>query len=471
MPTDLTDLLHDVTVLHRFVDFMDDYCRGQERSQTYADSSGAFFSYVRSLSAGIREELPRQIELATRFPSRLPVLRSRMLTLKRYLRLLHALVKPAADAHVLTIPAPLVNLASDQLMTVEAMRRSKIVVLLASELMYFQWPHTEIKIQARFVQDFIPSAVFPPKLGFIELPYSQGPSFFTNLAIYHEIGHFVYEELSTSVPANPGFSRLRSRIYKSLKRALPARTKDPQALTVALRIIENWTQEIFCDLFAIRLVGPAFSLSFIEMLGMLGFLSRSSSIRFNPTHPAPAFRLAEHVRMLREDSWWDAIVDINPNQKKILEQLAKRPSSSYRFYIDEGRQGLQSLVTIFLDVVTPAIRSLVREVTKNAACSAKQFTRDREVVERCLLAGVVPHKPNSVPLNPVSIINASFFFYLTSISQLIAKFEKDGEHTKVDVYSKWTKRVEMWTMKAIDDSRLYERFRKVKVATHGPHTK
>jgi hypothetical protein len=471
MSTDLTDLLHDVTVLHRFVDFIDDYCKGQERSQTYADASGLFFSYVKDLSAGIREELPRQIQLANKFPSRLPALRSRMLTLKRYLRMLHALVKPAADAHTLTIPAPLIDLASDQLLSVEGMRKSKIVVLLASELMYFQWPHTGIKIQARYVQEIIPHAIFPPKLGFIELPYSQGPSFFTNLAIYHEIGHFVYEELSTSVPPNPGFSQLRSSIARSLKQALPTHTKDPQALTVALRIIENWTQEIFCDLFAIKLVGPAFSLSFIEMLGMLGFLSRSSSIRFNPTHPAPAFRLAEHVQMLRDDSWWDAIADINSNQKRTLEQLTALPSSSYRFYIDEKKQGPQSLVTIFLDIVTPEIRRLVQSVTKNAACSAARFTRDRETIEKCLLAGIVPHKPNSVPLNPVSIINASFFFYLTSIPQLITKFENGGAPPTVEVFSKWTKRVEMWTMKAIDDSRLYERLGKVKVAPHGPQTR
>ena len=336
-------------------------------------------------------------------------------------------------------------------------------------LTYFQWPHTEIKTQARFIQDFIPTAIFPPKLGFIELPYSQGPSFFTNLAIYHEIGHFVYEELSNSTPAHPGFSNLRSKISKSLKTALQTRTRDPQASTVALRIIENWTQEIFCDLFAIRLIGPAFSLSFIEMLGMLGFLSKSSTIRFNPTHPAPAFRLAEHVRMLRDDHWWDAIANVTANQKQLLEELASLPSASYRFYIDERKQGLQSLVTIFLNVVTPAIRKLVCDITKNAACSATQFTRDRDTIEKCLLAGVVPHKSNSVPLNSVSIINASLLFYLTAIPRLITNFEKDGEQPTAEIYSKWTRRVEMWTMKAIDDSRLYERFRKVKVAAHGPN--
>ena len=43
MPTGLADLLHDAAVLHGFVDFIEAYCREQERSQTYVDSSGLFF--------------------------------------------------------------------------------------------------------------------------------------------------------------------------------------------------------------------------------------------------------------------------------------------------------------------------------------------------------------------------------------------------------------------------------------------
>src|SRR5258708_2073639 len=69
---------------------------------------------------------------------------------------------------------------------------------------------------AQEIQRFIPSASFPPKLGFIELPYSQGPSFFTNLVIYHEIGHVVYEQLSTPHGRNRYFKTLRSAQDRSL---------------------------------------------------------------------------------------------------------------------------------------------------------------------------------------------------------------------------------------------------------------
>ena len=469
MPAGLTDLLHDATVIHRLVDFMDEYCRGQERSQTYADASGEFFKYVENLSAGIKQELTSQVRRANRFPNRLPFLRSNMWTLKNYLRMLHVLIKPAADAHALSTPAPLVDLATDQLQSVRSMRGSRVVVLLTSEFMYFQRPHTEIKDQARIIEGFIPNANFPHKLGFIELPYTQGSSFFTNLAIYHEIGHFVYEELSNSDPPNPGFSRLRSSIARSVNRVFGAGRRDPQSSAILLEIIENWTQEIFCDLFAIRLVGPAFSFSFIEILGMLGSLSRSSAKTFNPTHPAPAFRLAEHLEMLRGDSWWDAISNVNPEQKKVLERLAKLPRSTYRFFLDERHSGPPVLVEEFLNAVAPEMRKLVREITARSASSAERFRKDREAVEECLLAGLVPHSRSTVPLNPISVINAAFLFYLTSLPELIKKFEKPEVRTDVEVYSEWTKRLEMWTMKAIDDSRLEERFRKLNGVNHGAH--
>jgi hypothetical protein len=148
MPTDLTelaDLLHDSAVLHRFVDFIGEYCKEQERSQTYVDASELFFEYVEDLAEGIKQQLSSEIKRAKRFPSRIPILRSNIWTLKNYLRLLHALIKPVADAHTLTIPAPLVELASSQLQRTEGMSNSRIAVLLTSEFMYFQRPHTDIK--------------------------------------------------------------------------------------------------------------------------------------------------------------------------------------------------------------------------------------------------------------------------------------------------------------------------------------
>jgi len=458
MSDGLAELLHDAAVLYGFVDFLEEYCREQERSQTYVDASGLFFRYVKDLAAGIKEELGREISRATRFPARLPVLQRNILTLKYYLQLLHEHIKPAADAHTLTIPAPLIDLASQQLRRVEGMSASKIVILLTPEFMYFQRPHTYVKEQARLVQAIIPQAAFPAKLGFIALPYSQGPSFFTNLAIYHEIGHFVYEELSKSDPPYRGVAALRSVTNRSLRRVF----RDRQVVAFVSKIVESWTQEIFCDLFAIRLVGPAFSFALVEILGMLGFLSTKDLTKFNLTHPASALRFAEHVSLLEEDSWLKAIEQFEPEQKKLLERLAKIPRAKYRFYVDDQALGPQSLVSTFLASVVPAIRKLVREITTEPTRAVKRFEQDRQSIEDCLRVGVVPHTKTSRPPDPVSIINAAFCFYLTSLPKVIGQFEEPEAKNDLRIHSLWAKRLEMWTMKAIEDSQVQDRFRKLK---------
>jgi hypothetical protein len=456
MQVGLADLLHDAAVLHSFADFIEQYCREQERSQRYVYASGDFFRYSERLARGIKQKLRGEVERASRFPSgiapsRIAVLRRNMLTLKNYLRLLHTIIKPAADAHTLSIPAPLIDLAHDQLQHVKGMNGSNVVILLTPQLMYFQRPHTHVKGQARQVQTLIPQATFPKKLGFIELPYSQGPSFFTNLAIYHEIGHFVYEELSTLPRPNPSFVDLSSAIDRSLSSAL-RKSPDPKLRAVAENIVESWTQEIFCDLFAIRLVGPAFSFALVEILGMLDFLSSEARVKFDEEHPASAFRFAQHVSMLREDSWWGAIADIEPEQKKLLESLANIPRSDYTFYVDEDTPGPKSLMHAFLDKIVPAIRTLVCHITTNPTQAVKRFSESRPSIEDCLRAGVVPHVKPSAACDPVSVINAAFCFYLTSLPKLLKKFEAPEAQNDVDKHSLWTERLEKWTMKAIEDS-------------------
>ena len=201
--------------LHRFAGFIEEYCKEQERSQRYIDALGEFFAM--QVVRARERKLGDYVERAGRFQpriasSRIVTLQRNILTFKDCLRVLHTHIKPAADAHTLSIPAPLVNLACEQLQQIAGMEHSRIVVLLTPQLMYFQRPHTHVKQQAACVEKEIPEAKFPPKLGFIELPYSQGSSLFTNLAIYHE--------LVISCMRNCQLYRLRTRTLRHSNRPL-----------------------------------------------------------------------------------------------------------------------------------------------------------------------------------------------------------------------------------------------------------
>lgn len=464
MQAGLASLVHDASVLYRFADFIEEYCKEQERSQRYIDASGDFFRYAEKVARGIKLKLRDDIERASHFPStiaasRIATLRRNVLTLKDYLRVLHTHIKPAADAHTLSIPAPLVNLACDQLQQIEGMEHSRIVVLLTPQLMYFQRPHTHVKRQAARVQSFIPQAQFPAKLGFIELPYSQGSSFFTNLAIYHEIGHFVYEELTAGPSPSPHVVTLESITDQSLTQ-FEGLKKDPQVRRLAEKIIESWTQEIFCDLLALHLVGPAFSFALVEILAMLGLLSPEATVIFSQEHPAPAFRFAEHVRFLRKDSsWWAAIANIKPEQKKLLENMAGIGRASYKVYKDELVPKV--LIAPFLDSIVPAIRALVQQLAPGATAAAERFRGTRKTIEDCLKVGVVPHSSTSSPPDPVSIINSAFCFYLTSLPNVVTEFEGRRAESDVEKQSKWTKKLEDWTLKAIEDSQIRTQFERM----------
>jgi hypothetical protein len=456
MQDGLTTLRHEAAVVHRFADFIEEYCKEQERSQRYIDASGEFFEYAEKLASGIKTKIGSDVKRASEFPPSIADLRVATLlrnirTFKALLRMVHTLVKPTADAHTLTIPAPLIKLACNQLEQIEGMQKAKVVVLLTPQLMYFQRPHTEVKRLAARVETFIPDAKFPSKLGFIELPYSQGPSLFTNLAIYHEIGHFVYEELSSSPSPGPHFEALDSATNHCLEK-FPELQEYPESRALAEEMVESWTQEIFCDLFALRLVGPAFTFALVEILAMLNSLSPETTVTFDQEHPAPACRFAEHVKLLRDDGWWDAISHIAPEQKKLVEKLAASHTANYK--VDDGPA---CLLAPFLDTIIPTIRELVRQVTPKGTAMALRYGDERRIIEECLGAGVVPHNPPKA-LSPVSIINSAFCFYLTSFPSIVAEFEGPKAENDVETRSKWTKKLEDWTMKAIEDSQIRAQF-------------
>jgi hypothetical protein len=330
-------LLHDAASLHRLVDFIHQYCNEQKTSQTYVDATDEFFGYIDRLATGTKEFL--RVSTQSVLPHRADVIRTSFLSVKNYWRVLHTFIKPAADAHTLKIPSPLLNLAAEQVRQVPGMQCASVVVLLTPELMYFQMPHSGIKETATNLSAIIPNASFPPSLGFVELPYSQGPSFFNNLVIYHEIGHFVYQELFIA----DGFA---SEMIRCLQKNVTPdfNTLDRNIQVYAITVLQNWVQEVFCDLFAIRLVGPAFTFASIELFGLLGLIDSTTQIRFGSSHPAQACRFSEHLRQLQDDGWWDLVEDIPAEQPQLVSAMAKRPSTDYQFYLDDGQRADLGLI-------------------------------------------------------------------------------------------------------------------------------
>jgi hypothetical protein len=71
--------------------------------------------------------------------------------------------------------------------------------------------------------------------------------------------------------------------------------------------------------------------------------------------------------------------------------------------------------------------------------------------------GIVPstlvQKGNERSPDAVALINAAYLFYLESLPELMRKIANQNENS-LSHRSKWAERVEMWTLKALEDLSL-----------------
>jgi len=349
---------------------------------------------------------------------------------------IHSFIKPAADAHSLTTPDPLIRFAMDQLQKTVGMEKAQIVVLLTSELMYLQ---TEL-----------PESLFPPDLGFIEIPYSQGNSFFSNINVFHEIGHFVFQRFYTA--GRPPFDQLASALSQAVD-AHPELKELPTKRQAALRkSLESWTEEVFCDLFATRLIGPAFAFALIDLLWLVGLMKEGNEITFNALHPSPALRVQQLLEQLKDDGWWDQVMQIDAEHVRLLNSLAA--IEAHIVDLEEPEPIRKSLFDAFCSVLR-AIKAAVTDVTAELrqADPAGEFAEYRAQIEECLANGIVPSAivgPDLRP-GPIAIINAAYVFQLTGLGDLVRKLaDPDRRHPAKD-RMKLRQKVEAWTMKAIED--------------------
>jgi hypothetical protein len=362
-------------------------------------------------------------------------------------KVLHTFIKPASDADTLVLPVPLIRLAAEHMRKVKGIASAELVTLLTHELNYFQ-DSTGLKE----LHDLI----------FVELPYSQGPSFFANLIIYHELGHYVFERLSETQPAEPSFTNLALVMEDAFESQLGKWLTTGSTIAWAKRVLNVWAREIFCDLFAVRFVGPAFTFALIDILSLLGLMREGAEVTFDEEHPASALRFKEQIDQLKRDDWWNTVASLESRHISLSSELASKPASDYQFAF--RHEEVPGFVEAFLQIA-PNVYPLVEAITPSPQDAALDFRARRADVEACLLAGVVPshllqHGGRESPL-PESIINASYTFYLTSMPNLMDRLI-DQKPSDLSQRGDLVAKLEGWTLKALEDHQLYADRRKGK---------
>jgi hypothetical protein len=456
MQGELAGLLNDAGSLSRFVRYLSDFCHERRASHRYIRSSEEFFGYIDHLAGETQAFLQGVVDQPETSALGLRSQRLKLATVKRLWTLLHGLIKPVADAHTLRVPSPLLGLLERQLRTVRDFSDCRVVTLLSPDLNYFQYRTGLLSHLATELQSFLPNArPFPGGLAFVAIPYSQGHCLFTNVLLYHEVGHFVFATLESARRLLPDVNQALASVV------LPApfeSLEEPAKKWLRGHLLA-WSEETYCDLFALSLIGPAYSLASMELFNLLALLDKPDSLCwFSKEHPAEAYRFAEQLRYLQATGWWEASGEPRTEHHARIEALASKPEGSYTYPEVFAPLG-DPLIQAFLRL-RQRVRELVEETCGGLSPRVEAFTKYGPTIQKYLLYATVPstltiggesHHPD-----PVAIVNASLLFSLASLTALRQR-KRGYQPGNVADHGYVAGRVELWAMKAIEDCALLNR--------------
>ena len=365
---------------------------------------------------------------------------------------LHTFIKPVLDADNLKVPYPLVHFLTEHVGKLEKVKEAKFVIEISPELNYFQHQHTDLNRAVFFLQAIIGGPTIESMLGFLALPCSQSQGLFMNCLLYHEVGHFIAEENGLLSPSDR--AELRVELENAFQQQLDEDVFQ-QYLYWAVTTIEKLMEEIFADIVAVKLIGIAYTLSYMELLLLVTDLSEDQMKNFFIDHPADALRFREQLKAIEKDGW-------GKNSKKIphwkrLKSIVSIKANKYSVPSDyESDPEMKKVWTILIKHLCKPKR--ITKIHKKAdslltdrELPYELYMKYAERIEDCLCHGIVPsiEREGHIP-HPLAVINGAVIFWLSRMHKLYRTVPKRDEKN-INDRAFMEKRVEMWCLKAIED--------------------
>jgi hypothetical protein len=266
------------------------------------------------------------------------------------------------------------------------------------------------------------------------------------------MGHFVFQELQK-------WAELLPEATKALEDAFGADyfALKPEDKAWCRDRMRSWTEEIFCDLLAIWLVGPAYSLAYIELFDLVkmiypGPATAKEELEFSVSHPADAFRINEHVRLLTHLTWSGQLASFNTHYTRVLDEAQKASG-----YVLAAAHPCAARTLAAFQSFAHRIAEVVIKLLNPLDSGVSDFATYGAVIEEHLHRGIVP---STVFFNgdrrnprPITILNTAYKLALESLDILISS-ARDQDPASVRVRAEWLRRLEQWTVKAFEDHRL-----------------
>jgi len=427
------------TAAWKLVSSLKDIIAVSRAERTYPKWSDEFLAFCEQAADATRKHLGEQSSVhvvavnAAEMPWRLP-------NIIKGWELLHTFIKPVLDADNLKVPYPLVHFLTEHVGRLNAVKGAKFVFEISPELNYFQHQHTDLRNALQYLQELVRGPVFEPTTGFLALPCSQFRSLFMNCVLYHEVGHFIAEETGALLELRP-----------TLRRELEDPFKD--FLYWAIPTIQRLMEELFADLVAVKLIGAAYTLSYLELLRLVTDLSPHQMKRFFIDHPADGLRFREQLRILKDDGWSEYAVHLP--QWEDIEKIAA--IDDYLVPLDYEQDPIMAkiwkmLIRCFCETeIISSIHKMVDSLLQDREDPLKLYRPYADGIHECLEHGIVPSNEQSDGMpDPVAVINGGTLFLLSRMDALYGIVPSRSEARIAD-RAFLENRVEMWCLKAIED--------------------
>jgi hypothetical protein len=460
----LDQVRQDAASLHGFVCSISDKCESRSGAPAYQESSERFFSYISDLAAATKSYLQDATQSTNNSPQDLLDLRAEIATLRAGWRFMHRFVKPVLDADTLRLPTSLLRGLTNRFREIPTPKfaNTDFVFYHSDDFNYFNIKLVNFRLQADKIAGLVGGPRFPPYLGLVGIPYSQSESLFINYLIPHEMGHYLFGELLLRQKFCASIEQELIKLYGS--------SLTPYMRAQLIGTLAFWVEELFCDAFAVRIVGFCFSLAFVELFDTATVLDENAKyVRASGTtefsvYPPDLFRLRNQVAVLSADGWWDDLVKTDSHYVRTLEAADGIDDADFTFPTLSSIPAFNpaQAISLFFRIL-PSILVEVNAATVGVENGAGYWKEHGELIEKYLENGVVPSSlisggPHPTTPKPIALMNASYKFYVESLPRLLDRIEEASSDKIMDM-AYWAKRVEMWTAKAIDDVILLDRGR------------
>ena len=250
----------------------------------------------------------------------------------------------------------------------------------------------------------------PKVTAFVTFPIIDKDSALKMTAVAHELAHFAdYIRNISNQVLDLGFT-FEEKSFDALvtERARVEHLSDEEAEAACFEgcfnLLTLWLQETIADLIAIRILGPAFALSFIDFLRDAAISNVSDA-----EHPAPAKRLALMFDELEDLGYFSVKHGLQRELGRIrgsIKSEAERTFYDGEFHVVDRTIEQNNLLLL----------SIIRTKTANYSYTASRYLTDVPSAVRDFARGVCPIETSpgseqSRAISAVAVLNAAWEVY------------------------------------------------------------